>query len=132
MTRVSGQSNGGDVTVSIVDPAKVKNHLYYIYGLDSINAAKSKGYRLVDSNTGVVLIDNHVLPDALGHTSPVVDGFKVLLGTVDTIARGISGVKITKLAGVDVIPPRSIARAVSADGNWSIDVQGSTTLATMC
>jgi hypothetical protein len=131
MTRLSGQSNGGDFALSIVDPTKVKNHTYYVYGLDSINTAKSKGYRLVDSNTGVRLIDNHVLPDVLGHTSPVVDGFKVLLGTVDTVARGINGVNITKLAGTVVTPPRNIARILSPDGNWSIDVAGSTTMASM-
>jgi hypothetical protein len=73
----------GNFSILIVDSTQVKNHLYIIRGVDSIGVGIS-GYTVKDSTTGTVLIQNHPLPDALGHTSPIVDGFKLLLGTIDT------------------------------------------------
>jgi hypothetical protein len=81
LTRVVGKATG-EFAISIVDSAQVKNHLYVLRGVDTVGF--TSGYTLKDSTTGLVLIQNHPLPDTLGHTSPIVDGFKVLLGTVDT------------------------------------------------
>jgi uncharacterized repeat protein (TIGR01451 family) len=69
--------------ISIVDQSQVKNHLYVIRGSDT--AGFVGRYSVKDSTTGVVLLQNHLLPDSLGHTSPVVDGFKVLIGTFDDV-----------------------------------------------
>jgi len=94
LAHVTGYTQGS-FTVWIVDSAQVKNHLYVIRGVDSIAPGPVHGYTLKDSTLGVVLIQNHPLPDSLGHTSPVVDGFKLLLGTVDTLPgmnRGGQGV----------------------------------------
>jgi hypothetical protein len=72
----------GDFDITIVDSSRVKNHFYVIHGVDT--AGYVGGYAVKDSTTGIVLLQNHPLPDALGHTSPIVDGFKVLLGTIDS------------------------------------------------
>ncbi len=77
---VAGKASGA-FAIQVVDPARVKGHLYVLRGVDSADAVGS--YMLKDSTTGVVLIPSHPIPDALGHTSPVVDGFKVLRGTID-------------------------------------------------
>jgi hypothetical protein len=80
---VHSSGNGtGSFSVLIVDSTQVKNHIYAIRGVDS---SGSIGYTLEDSTTGIVLIRNHALPDSLGHTSPVVDGFKILRGTIDIL-----------------------------------------------
>jgi hypothetical protein len=77
---VSGMASG-TYTIQIIDPARVKDHRYILTGADSAGTAGA--FTLKDSTTGVVLLDHHPLPDPLGHTSPVVDGFKVLKGTID-------------------------------------------------
>ncbi|MCX6144967.1 MAG: T9SS type A sorting domain-containing protein [Ignavibacteriales bacterium] len=125
VTRVSGL-DGGDFAISIVDPAKVKSHVYYIYGLDSVGASKARGYRLLDSLTGTVLIDNHSLPDALGHTSPVVDGLKILSGTISNVEGGFFRVSVPQYAGTSVKPAFDILRNVWSDGMWSFDSPFST------
>jgi len=89
LTHVAGKTVG-NFTVWIVDSSQVKNHIYVIRGVDSIGPGPVDGYTLKDSTTGAVLIQNHPLPDVLGHTSPIVDGFKLLLGTVDTLS-GMGG-----------------------------------------
>ena len=124
VTRMSGP-DGGNFAISIVDPTKVKDHLYYIYGIDSVNAAKARGYRLVDKTTGAVLIDNHPLPDVLGHTSPVVDGFKVIRGTIDTVEGRFTRVSVTRYAGTAVTPAVDILLKPWSDSSWSFDVAGS-------
>lgn len=80
LTRMTGTATG-EFDVLIVDSSKVKNHLYVVRGVE-LNGGLS-GYSVKDSSTGVFLIQNHALPDDLGHTSPIVDGFKLLLGTVN-------------------------------------------------
>ena len=80
LSHILGHASG-EFTISVVDSTQVKDHLYVIRGVDSVGTAG--GYSLKDSTTGIVLIQNHPLPDSLGHTSPIVDGFKVLLGTID-------------------------------------------------
>jgi hypothetical protein len=90
LTHVSGFAQG-NFAVWIVDSARVKNDLYVIRGVDSIAPGPLHGYTVKDSTTGVVLIQNHPLPDSLGHTSPIVDGFKLLLGTIDTLPGMNSG-----------------------------------------
>ncbi|MGA9406203.1 MAG: FlgD immunoglobulin-like domain containing protein [Bacteroidota bacterium] len=94
LTHVTGFTQG-NFSVWIVDSAQVKNHLYIIRGVDSIAPGPVDGYTIKDSTTGTVLIQNHPLPDVLGHTSPIVDGFKLLLGNVNTLPgmnRGGQGV----------------------------------------
>jgi len=94
LTHVTGYT-AGSFTVWIVDSAQLKNHLYTIRGVDSIAPGPIDGYTIKDSTTGTILIQNHPLPDVLGHTSPIVDGFKLLLGTIDTLPgmnRGGQGV----------------------------------------
>lgn len=80
LSHVLGKASG-EFAVSIVDSTQVKNHLYIIRGVDSVGTPC--GYTLKDSTTGIVLIQNHPLPDSLGHASPVIDGLKILLGTID-------------------------------------------------
>ena len=84
LTHVSGLTQGS-FTVWLVDSTRIKNHLYVIRGVDSIAPGPIHGYSVKDSTTGVFLIQNHPLPDSLGHTSPIVDGFKLLRGTIDTL-----------------------------------------------
>jgi hypothetical protein len=74
-------STTGDFAISIVDYSGVKNQLYLIRGVDTVGSAT--GYTIIDSTAGIVLLAGHPLPDELGHTSPVVDGFKVLRGTIE-------------------------------------------------
>ena len=81
LTRIAG-TVPGDFDIMVVDSSKVKNHVYVIRGAE-LNEGVS-GYSVKDSSTGVILIENHALPDSLGHTSPIVDGFKILLGSVST------------------------------------------------
>ena len=80
LTHAAGKASGA-YHIQIVDPAQVKDHLYVIRGDYSTGTAWT--FTLKDSTTGVVLLDHHPAPDMLGHTIPVVDGFKVLLGTMD-------------------------------------------------
>jgi hypothetical protein len=81
LLHVNGGASGA-FTIQIVDPTRVKDHLYVLRGIDT---ARTVGrYTLKDSTTGTVLLAAHDPPDQLGHTSPVVDGFKVLPGTVFT------------------------------------------------
>ena len=85
LTQIAGDSIGNFI-ISVVDSSHLKNHLYVISGTESNSSGGTSGYSLKDSTTGQVLILNHPLPDALGHTSPIVDGFKILLGTIDTLS----------------------------------------------
>ncbi len=80
LAHATGKASGA-YTIQIVDPARIKDHLYVLRGVDSASAIGS--FSLKDSTTGTVLIPFHPFPDELGHTSPVVDGFKVLRGTID-------------------------------------------------
>ncbi len=70
----------GSYAIRVVDPAHMKDHTYVIRGVD--DAVVPGTYTLKDSTTGVVLLTSHLPPDPLGHTSPVVDGFKVLQGSI--------------------------------------------------
>src|SRR5439155_3677572 len=49
-----------------------------------VDSAGNPGFSLVDSADGRILLKNHALPDALGHTIPVTDGFKLFRGTIET------------------------------------------------
>lgn len=80
LRRIAG-TMPGNFEIAIVDSSQVKNHLYLIRGIDTVGFVG--GYTVKDSTTGIVLLRSRALPDALGHTSPIVDGFKVLLGTID-------------------------------------------------
>ncbi len=78
MAHASGQASGA-YTIRIVDPARVKPHLYVLRGGSGLAGPGS--FTLKDSTTGTILLQDHPVPDTLGHTSPVVDGFKILRGT---------------------------------------------------
>ena len=80
LAHATGKASGA-YAVQIVDPTRVRDHLYVVRGVDSAGAVGS--YTVKDSTTGEVVIPPHTIPDELGHTSPVVDGFKVLRGTID-------------------------------------------------
>ncbi len=73
----------GSFSVAVIDPSQVMNHLYVIHGVDSINSAGDRGFTLKDSTDGRILLLDQPIPDTLGHDAPVVDGFKVLRGTID-------------------------------------------------
>ena len=85
-----GGSAKGSFAVWVVDSSKVTNHLYAVHGVDSAGPGPVDGYTLIDSTLGSILIQNHPLPDILGHTSPTVDGFKLLLGSIDTLSGMLS------------------------------------------
>jgi hypothetical protein len=80
LKHVEGAATGG-FDIAIVDSTMVKNHLYVIRGTAPQGSAG--GYLVKGSTTGIVLLEDHPLPDLLGHTSPVIDGLKVLIGTID-------------------------------------------------
>ncbi|MDE3059062.1 MAG: T9SS type A sorting domain-containing protein, partial [Bacteroidota bacterium] len=84
VARLSGISTM-TLSISIVDSSQVKNHLYVVTGVDSLPLTGKPGYTLKDSTTNTILLANHPLPDQLGHISPIVDGFKVLLANYDTL-----------------------------------------------
>ncbi|MBK7259213.1 MAG: hypothetical protein IPI01_15695 [Ignavibacteriae bacterium] len=81
LRHISGKASGSFV-IRIADPSVVKDHLYVLRAVDS--AGVIGAYSLKDSTAGLVLFDGHAPPDSLGHESPVVDGFKVLRGAIDT------------------------------------------------
>lgn len=83
VNHVAGPATG-DPDVVIVDPASIQNHLYVIYGKDSV-AGGEPGFTLKDSTTGTVLLENHPLPDTLGFNVPVTAGFRLRLGTLPTV-----------------------------------------------
>jgi hypothetical protein len=84
IAHLSGGSTG-DFAVAVVSPEVLKNHLYVIRGVDSVNAIGEAGFTLKDSTDGRTLLINHSLPDILGHHVPPTDGFKIQRGTVDTV-----------------------------------------------
>ncbi len=127
-THTSGTASG-EFQLSIVDPTKVTNHIYKIIGLDSINAIRDKGFRLIDSTAGIVLLDNCRLPDVSDHSSPVIDGFRILRGTIDTVNGGVVAIGATKI-GSTIYPGRgyNILKKASPDSAWSFDIYGSTSI----
>ncbi len=82
LAHVTGTANGS-FDINVVQRADVRNDLYVIWGVDSINSSGEGGFTLKDSTDGRILLLNHALPDSLGHNIPVTDGFKVLQGTID-------------------------------------------------
>jgi hypothetical protein len=78
---IAGSAAGG-FQVQVVDVAHVKSHHYQILGVDSVGARGEPGFTLVDSTQGLILLQDHELPDLLGHNIPVTDGFKILRGSV--------------------------------------------------
>ncbi len=82
LTHVAGAAAGA-FDIMVVNKSEMKDHLYVIRGVDSINSAREPGITLKDSTDGRILLLNHPLPDTLGHNTPVTDGFKVLRGTTD-------------------------------------------------
>lgn len=79
---IRGQADGS-FDVIVVNPSAVRNHIYLIVGVDSLPGTQGmRGFSLIDSTDGRVLLRNHTLPDALGHEVPVTDGFKVIRGTI--------------------------------------------------
>lgn len=78
---IAGPATGA-FEISVVDTSALKDHLYIIRGVVDAKGGTT-GYMVKDSTTGLVLLEDQPLPDDLGHTSPVIDGFKVLIGTID-------------------------------------------------
>lgn len=72
-----------------VDPTAIKNHTYQIEGF--YDPALQKAFiTLKDLNEGAnILLDKHEIPDSLGHNMPVIDGFKIVQGTVVSGRRGL-------------------------------------------
>ncbi len=82
LTHTAGIATG-EFEILTVNPSAIRNHLYVIRGIDSINASAERGITLKDSTDGRILLFNHPMPDSLGHNMPVTDGFKVRRGTID-------------------------------------------------
>ncbi len=87
VTHSAGQATGNFYIV-VGGWAAVKDHSYQIQGVDSINAARDPGITLVDMTLNSVLFSNHALPDSLGHTMSVTDGFKIVRGTTRGLTAG--------------------------------------------
>lgn len=83
-TRHVSGSAAGAFSVSVVEAPKTTNHTYFISWVDSINTNGDPGYSVMDSTTLQMLLVNQPLPDEYGHTSPEIDGFKILFGSIDT------------------------------------------------
>jgi hypothetical protein len=79
--RAAGNADG-EFNVLVVDLERIRPDRYVIRIVDSINAAGETGFTLKDSTDGRILLFNHPLPDSLGHTIHVTDGFKVLLNHI--------------------------------------------------
>ncbi|MFH0991383.1 MAG: choice-of-anchor X domain-containing protein, partial [bacterium] len=91
LSRTTGTVDG-NFEIIIVDTSAVKNHLYVIRGLDSIDVNRTPGFMLKDSTDGRILLAASPIPDKSGHGVPVTDGFKVLRGTIpDPSAGGMVG-----------------------------------------
>lgn len=81
----------GNFDIRVVDRSQVRDHLYVIRGIDSINVNREPGFSLKDSTDGRILIAAAPLPDTSGHGVPVLDGFKIMRGTIP--APGVGGMK---------------------------------------
>jgi hypothetical protein len=81
LEHVAGKADG-TFLLRVIDRAALKNHVYEITGVDSINAERERGFTLKDLTENRVLLRDHPLPDTLGHNIPVLDGFKILRGTI--------------------------------------------------
>ena len=120
-----GPPPDGSIIAKVVDPSKVTGDLYKVF-FATVGGKKTWGVK--DSTTGVTAVSG-VLSYGGATSDPIVDGIQ--FSVLDPgVAGGVKSTTITKLAGADVTPPRNIIRVVSADGNWGIDVAGSTTVAT--
>lgn len=97
----------GSFEIRIVDPALLRDHLYVLRGIDSVNTHRDPGFTLVDSTDGRVLINTAPIPDSTGHNVLITDGFKILRGTIP--APGIGGMK-------DWSVPNGTRRFAFADG----------------
>jgi hypothetical protein len=86
LNRVGGLGTG-EFRIVTVYPSQLRDHLYVIRGVEDIDGAGTPGFTLRDSTDGRFILINHLLPDSLGHTVPVTDGFKVLLGTIELRGR---------------------------------------------
>ncbi len=81
LEHVAGKADG-TFFLRLIDPAALKDHVYEISGVDSINAEGEIGFTLRDVTENRILLRDHPLPDSLGHNIPLIDGFKILRGTI--------------------------------------------------
>lgn len=81
MAHTIGRADG-NFELRIIAPQNLKNHEYQILGVDSIDAEGNRGITLKNATENRVLLQNHPLPDTLGHNMPVLEGFKILRGTI--------------------------------------------------
>jgi hypothetical protein len=77
-----GNFGTGEFRIVTINPSQLRDHLYVIRGVEDIDGSGTPGFTLRDSTDGRFLFVNTPLPDSLGHTMPVTDGFKVLRGTI--------------------------------------------------
>ncbi len=77
----------GNFDILVVDPKALQKHLYVVRGVDTI-ASRNPRITVKDSTDGRILLLSHPLPDTFGYNVPVIDGFKLLRGTIafDTVA----------------------------------------------
>lgn len=81
LTHVAGKAEG-TFFLRLIDRAALKNHQYQIQGVDSINVQGERGFTLKDVTDNRILLSHHPLPDSLGHNIAIIDGFKILRGTI--------------------------------------------------
>ncbi len=80
--RVRNQTTFSFSNLRLIDRAVLKNHVYEITGVDSINAENERGLSLRNLTENRFLLRHHPLHDFLGHNMPLLDGFKILRGTI--------------------------------------------------
>jgi hypothetical protein len=110
----SGGTTSGSFGLLVVDPAQLTNHRYIIRGVDSIGGGGTHGFTLMDSTDGRILLLNHSLPDELGHTVPMTDGFKILRGTIDQRSGTMKSVDI--LDGNNPWSPSGVSNVLGLEG----------------
>ncbi len=72
----------GNFFLRIIDRQALKNNEYHVIGVDSIDVLRNLGITLKNVTTNEILLATHPLPDSLGHNMPLIDGFKILRGTI--------------------------------------------------
>jgi hypothetical protein len=77
----AGESEG-NLGIRIIDPSLIKNNIYQI----TIKEPDwlTKVFNLINKSVADTLLNNHPLPDELGHNVPVTDGFRITRGNTTT------------------------------------------------
>jgi hypothetical protein len=72
----------GTFGIMIVDRRALRSHRYVLHAEAPVSPGGPVTYTLEDSTDGRLLFDRHEVPDSLGHTMPLTDGFKIVRGSV--------------------------------------------------